>query len=317
MADARRRLVLAGPGLCTLASAALARAHDGAPARPLWTPAPWLWLGLGACVALYTRGHVLRARRLGAASRRSWLQAAYFAACIATLILALLSPLDAESDRLFSAHMVQHELLMLVAAPLLVLARPLDSYYWALPPSARARTLRLVRTPAFSRTFHALTAPGVALLIHGAVRWLWHIPALFEACLQNEWLHGVQHASFFITAVVFWWSLLQGAHGRLGYGLATLFVFATALHTGALGALIALSHHPWYIDQTRTPNGFGLDPLSDQQLAGFIMWIATGIWMTGLGLGVFIVWLGRLGQRRRPLLVNYSPAAPDHGAARR
>jgi putative membrane protein len=289
--------------LGALAYASVARAHDGgASARTLalWTPAPLLWAGLAACVGLYARGHSVRTRRLGAASRRSWLQASYFAASIATLVLALLSPLDAASDRLFSAHMVQHELLMLVAAPLLVLARPLELYYWALPPRARERTLWLVRTRPFARVFHALTSPGVALLIHGAVRWLWHMPVLFEACLHDEWLHGVQHASFFITAVMFWWSLLQGAHGRLGYGIATLFVFATALHTGALGALIALSHHPWYADQTRAPNAFGLDAMSDQQLAGFIMWIATGIWMTGLGLGVFVAWLGQLGRRRRP-----------------
>lgn len=297
---AERRLI-AALALVAL-PASIAHAHDvAAPPPPLslWTPAPWLWLGLGACAALYMRGHLIRARRLGSASRRSWLQASYFAASIATLILALLSPLDAASDRMFSAHMIQHELLMLVAAPLVVLARPLELYYWALPPRARTSTLAIVRAPAFDRTFHALTAPGVALLIHGAVRWLWHIPALFEACLHDEWLHGVQHASFFITAVMFWWALLQGTHGRLGYGVATLFVFATALHTGALGALIALSRQPWYADQTRA-NAFGLDALSDQQLAGFIMWIATGVWMTGLGLGIFVVWLGQLGRKRRP-----------------
>jgi putative membrane protein len=270
-------------------------AHDDAPALAnSWTPTPWLWTGLALCAALYARGHIVRTRRLAAVSRRARLQAAYFAAALASLILALLSPLDALSDRLFWAHMVQHELLMLVAAPLLVLARPLELYFWALPERERAHSLWLVRQPAFRRGFRALTAPGVALLLHGATRWLWHIPVLFEACLHHEWLHGVQHASFFGTAVVFWWALLHGAHGRLGYGVATLFVFATALHTGALGALIALARQPWYPDQTR-----GLDALADQQLAGFIMWIAAGIWLTGLGLGLFVVWLGQLGSRRR------------------
>src|SRR5437763_848355 len=91
------------------------------------------------------RGHAgLRGRGLGAISRRAWLQRAYFVATLATLIMALLSPLDAWSDRLFAAHMVQHELLMLVAAPLLVLARPLELYFWALPDGARPHVIALV-----------------------------------------------------------------------------------------------------------------------------------------------------------------------------
>jgi putative membrane protein len=297
-----RRLAAISGSACAWLVATRCFAHDAVvPAARLdaWTPTPWLWLGLCVCAALFARGDVVRARRLGATSRRAWLQRAYFAATLATLVLALLSPLDAWSDRLFAAHMVQHELLMLVAAPLLVLARPLELYFWALPESARPRVITLVRKPWFAYPFGVLTAPGVALLVHGAVRWLWHIPALFEACLRSEWLHGVQHASFFVTAVMFWWSLLYGEHGRLGYGAAVLFVFATALHTGALGALIALSNHPWYPTQTQPLSTFGLDAVHDQQLAGFIMWIATGIWLTGLGLGLFVVWLGQIGRSQR------------------
>jgi putative membrane protein len=160
--------------------------------------------------------------------------------------------------------------------------------------------LAIIRRPAFAWTFSVVTAPGVALLLHGLVRWVWHIPALFEACLHDEILHGVQHASFFLTAMVFWWALLQGMHGRYGYGVAVLFVFATALHTGALGALITFARTPWYPDQTNAAWS-STDPLADQQLAGFIMWIVAGTWLTGLGLALFVVWLGQAGRRRATL----------------
>jgi putative membrane protein len=279
--------------------AAVAHAHDTTGlAVERWTPTPWLWLGFAASAALYARGYFVVRGRLGATLRRGPWRAACFALAIATLVLALLSPLDAWSDGSFSAHMVQHELLMLLAAPLLVLSRPLEPYFWCLPQGPRGRTLALIRRPVFARTYRVLTAPGVALLVHGLVRWMWHIPSLYEACLRNEVLHGIQHASFFLTAVLFWWAVLQGAHGRYGYGIAVVFVFATALHTGALGALITFASQPWYPEQTRVD--LGLDPLADQQLAGFIMWIVAGTWLAGLGLALFVAWLGQAA-RRRPL----------------
>jgi putative membrane protein len=301
VAERRRWLGALGALGAAIALAAIgssaAHAHDPVPrTTDHWTPALWLWIGLAASVALYARGYRVLQSRLGAPLRRGKLRAVYFALAIATLVLALLSPLDAASDRLFSAHMIQHELLMLVAAPLLVLARPLEPYFWALPTPLRAHTLAFIRRPAFAWTFGALTTPGVALLLHGLVRWVWHIPALFEACLRDEILHGFQHATFFLTALAFWWAVLQGVHGRYGYGVAVIFVFATALHTGALGALITFARAPWYPDQTS-----GMDPLADQQLAGFIMWIVAGTWLTGLGLALFVAWLGQA-HRRRPAL---------------
>jgi cytochrome c oxidase assembly factor CtaG len=116
--------------------------------------------------------------------------------------------------------------------------------------------------------------------------------------LHDEFLHGVQHASFFVTAMLFWWSVLQGVHGRFGYGVAVIFVFATALHTGALGALITFARHPFYPDQTQAAVT-GIDALTDQQLAGFIMWIVAGTWLTALGLALFVVWLGQSSHRKR------------------
>ncbi len=294
--------IVASLAFAVSCAASTGYAHEATAPIQSWTSTPWLWLGLVACVVLYARGYAVLRRRLGATLRRAPRRAWFFALAIATLVLALLSPLDAWSDRSFSAHMVQHELLMLVAAPLLVLARPLEPYFWSLPLGARNRVLSLVRAPSFAGFFHALTAPWFALLLHGAVRWAWHLPVLFEACLQNETLHGVQHASFFLTATLFWWSVLQGVHGRYAYGLAVLFVFVTALHTGALGALITFASHPWYPDQTRVA-ARGMDALADQQLAGFIMWIVAGTWLTGLALALFVAWLGQSAHRKHVVRV--------------
>jgi len=127
---------------------------------------------------LRARAHGLRTTllRTGVAFALAWV----------TLVVALLSPLDALSDVLSSAHMTQHELLMLVAAPLLVYAQPLRTYLWALPPPGREAALALATAPPVARTFRALTGPVTALVVHGVVRWAWHLPVAFEAALESE-----------------------------------------------------------------------------------------------------------------------------------
>ncbi len=137
--------------------------------------------------------------------------------------------------------MVQHELLMVIAAPLLVAARPLVA-------------LRL-RLPKW------LSDPLVAWIAHAAAIWLWHVPGVFEAAAHDEALHFAQHASFLVTALMFWWTVFA----KPGAGIASLFT--TMLHTGALGALMALSNRSWYA-------GYALE---DQQLAGLVMWVPAGL----------------------------------------
>jgi len=167
---------------------------------------------------------------------------------------AVLGPLHEAAERLLWAHMIQHELLMVLAAPMIVLGRPVETWTWALPP-------------AWRRNFHLprfLADPAMAWLLHAAAIWVWHAPGFFEAALADPWLHLAQHASFFGTALLFWWSLAAPGHRQLA-GLASLFT--TMLHTSALGALMALSRGAWY-------PGFTLE---DQQLAGLVMWVPAGL----------------------------------------
>ena len=168
-----------------------------------------------------------------------------FSAGWLVVAIALLSPLHHYAERLLSAHMVQHELLMVVAAPLLVLGRPIEAFSWVLP----IRVPKILSDPLFAWTLHAMAV------------WIWHVPSLFEAALETDWVHLAQHSSFFLSAALFWWSVFSSR--QLG---SVFSLFTTMLYTGALGALMTLSRASWY-------PGYGLE---DQQLAGLIMWVPAG-----------------------------------------
>jgi putative membrane protein len=226
--------------------------------------------------AAYGRGVLVLARRnAGEAGARSRSHLAAFAAGWIVLVLALVSPLHEASEQLFSAHMIQHELLMTVAAPLLVLSRPMAVFLWSLPNTARRNAAMLMRTAAARRTWRVLTRPLDAWLFHGLAIWIWHIPLLFQATLTNDLVHVAQHLSFIGSAVVFWWSILYSR--RASRGVAVLSLFTTAVHTGVLGALMTFAHTIWYPAYAASTAAWGLTPLADQQLAGLIMWIPASI----------------------------------------
>src|SRR5690348_15695630 len=162
------------------------------------------------------------------------------------LALALSPPMHERGEAYFAVDMIGHELLMAVAAPLLVLGNPIPAMLPALPrgwPRALARWL----APPFSRrVWLVATGPLIAWLVHTMVLWLWHVPALFESALHIEPVHAVQHLSFLGAALVYWSSLLQNRHGSGGYGIAVFSLFATSLQCALLGALLTLSGVPWY-----------------------------------------------------------------------
>jgi putative membrane protein len=260
-----------------------------------WEPVTVLLLALSG--ALYTAGLLRLWRRAGLGQGvRRW-EAFCFAAGWLALLVALLSPVDALGDILFSAHMAQHELLILVAAPLLVLGRPLAPFLWALPGAARETAGRWSRSPAFAAGWRLLTAPLTVFVIHGLALWIWHLPSLYQATLDDDFIHALQHLSFFLSSALFSWALLHGRFGRLGYGAAVLCVFLTSLHSGLLGALLTFAPRLWYPIYAARTSRWGLSPLEDQQLAGLIMWIPAGALFIVLGLGLFAAWLGEAERR--------------------
>ena len=262
-----------------------------------WSWDPWVLLALALSAWLYARGvRALWARAGRGQGIRRW-EAGAFAAGWASLVIALVSPLDALGGVLFSAHMAQHEVLMLIAAPLLVLGRPLVAFLWALAPPRRERIAAWVQSRPVAAGWRAITGPLTVFAIHGVALWVWHIPSLYEATLTSDFIHALQHLSFLGSAALFWWAMIHGRYGRIGYGVAVFYVFATSLHSSVLGALLTFAPRLWYpIYAVRTAR-WGLRPLEDQQLAGLLMWVPSGVIFILLGLALFAAWLGESERR--------------------
>ncbi len=275
----------------------VASAHEGKPHRLADLPYTWgldplVLASLAVAGWLYVRG-LRRLWRGGAASGvgiRRW-EAYCYAGGFVALFVALVSPLDPLGGVLFAAHMTQHELLMLVAAPLLVLGRPVIAFLWAMPTERARQVGAWGRTAWFERTWQAATNPLAAWVIHAAALWVWHVPVLFQATLQSDLVHTVQHISFLGSALLFWWALIHGPQGLMGYGAAVLYLFTTSVHSGVLGALITFDGSVLYPAYARTTASWGLTPLEDQQLGGLIMWVPAGAVYIVAGLALCAGWM--------------------------
>jgi cytochrome c oxidase assembly factor CtaG len=291
-----------------LAAAAFAPApllaHAGRPVAPhdVWAAWTFDWaivIPLFLSAWLYSRGLERMWRRSGAGrGLRRW-EAACFACGWLALFAALVSPVHAMGEALFSAHMVQHELLMAVAAPLLVLGRPVIPFLWALPVGWRRGVGRWAKAAPVRVSWRWMTAGSVAFVLHAAALWLWHLPFAYGAAVASGAVHALQHASFLGTGLLFWWAVVHRREGRMGHGASILYLFVTAMHSGALGALLTLTNRPWYPSYAASTAAWGLTPLEDQQLAGLIMWIPAGAVYLVAALALVAAWF-RDAERRGP-----------------
>jgi putative membrane protein len=294
-------------------SASAALAHDGQPLAPhdlwgAWSLDPGIAIPLVIAGWAYLKG--LRAIWHSAGTGRGIQrgEAAAFAGGWLVLLLALVSPLHQLGAALFSAHMVQHELLMAAAAPLLVLGRPLIPFVWALPMRWRRIAGDWAAAVPVRRGWELLTLPLVAWTLHAVAIWVWHAPALFQATLRSDMVHTLQHASFLGTGLLFWWTLLRRREGRLGRPAAVLYLFTTSVHTTILGALLTFSSRTWYPIYSSSTLAWGLSPLEDQQLAGLIMWVPAGLAYLFAALAIAASWLTDPERTERAASV----VEPDH-----
>ncbi len=281
-----------------------------------WEFDPWVVFPLAISACLYAQGLSRMWRDAGAGHGvRRWEAAAFWIGWL-TLVTALISPLHRWGGMLFSAHMTQHELLMLVAAPLLVLGKPLVAMLKGLPAGWARRLVKWTSAAWWRRVWHALINPLVAWLVHAIVLWAWHIPALFQATLRSDLVHALQHLSFVLSALLFWWAVIQGPHRAVNFGAAVLYMFTTALHSGFLGALITFATTPWYPAYADKAPAWGLTALEDQQIGGAIMWIPACTVYIVAGLAMVVGWLRSSEERVRrwettqlpqSLTVNASP----------
>jgi cytochrome c oxidase assembly factor CtaG/cytochrome c2 len=214
----------------------------------------------------------------------------------AVLAVALISPIDALGSALFAGHMTQHVLIMMAAAPLLALGAPAHIWLWLLPLAWRRELAQgWRRQPPLRSAAHTFGSPLAIWLASTLALWLWHLPQLYEAALVNDFVHGVEHLSFLLTAWLFWGVVVRPlGHGSRGAGVAVLLLFTAAMQSGVLGALITLAPSPWYTSYAATTAAWGLSPLADQQLAGVIMWVPAGTVYLAATLLILGIWLVRL-----------------------
>ncbi|AZO28728.1 cytochrome c oxidase assembly protein [Mesorhizobium sp. M1B.F.Ca.ET.045.04.1.1] len=289
----RKALSLGGPvsALSVVLAPTAQFAHGWDQEADGWSLSAVTIILLGIALLLYAAGVARLWRRAGMGRGVTWWRLACFATGWALLVVALMSPLHELGERLFTAHMVEHEVLMVVAAPSLVLSGPLGVMLWAFPPAVR-RSLASARWWPLRSAWRGLTEPASATILHGLALWLWHMPILFDAALTSEPVHWLQHFSFLASALLFWWALLNGHSRRRGYGASVFYLFFTSMHCGLLGAVLAMSGSDIFTANSSAAAQWGLTALEDQQLGGLIMWVGAAAFYLAAALILAGLWIG-------------------------
>jgi cytochrome c oxidase assembly factor CtaG len=264
-----------------------ASAHGGHEHGLDWALSPELVIPLLLALLIYLTGWF----RLSSRASNSPRGAALFLGGWAVLALSLTSPLHQAGERSFTMHMIEHELIMLVASFLLAASSAGGVLAWGLPRPMRQSLGGSWKSP-LQRLWKRLTEPVTATAIQAVVMWGWHAPPLFDRALEHIGWHIAQHACFFASSLLFWWAMLHPRERGSGYGVSAACLFATSLIGGALGALMSFSSSPWYADYAAMGmTGVGLDPVDDQRLAGLIMWIPGGLVHGAAALALAYKWL--------------------------
>lgn len=251
-----------------------------------WALDPIVLALLVATALVYGRAVSRWWRELGRGAAVSPGQVVAFSGGLLALIAALVSPLEPLAESLFAAHMVQHLLLTLVAAPLLLLGRAHVALVPVLPVGLRrrwgrrlARGLRRVRP----------TTLAVAVALHVITVLAWHAPVLYDLAVAITWVHVTEHVTLLGTALVFWAAM--GATRPRPVAAAALAAFVSSLLFVLLAAAMTAASTPWYASHLSTTGGFGLDPLQDQQVAAAIMWVPGGLVYLGAAAASVVRWI--------------------------
>jgi cytochrome c oxidase assembly factor CtaG len=254
-----------------------------------WNWEPSIVIGTALLVGLYLYGIGPLRRKYHLADEVKRGQVVAFLLGVFIMFLALVSPLDELGDSyLFSAHMVQHLFITLVGPPLLLIGTP----GWLLRPLWRNRTVFLI-----ARVF---TFPALAFLLYNADFWLWHAPPLYNATLENQGIHILEHVTFIVFGILNWWPIFSPSEElpRLSLGGQILYIFLTGMPTVALGAGLTF-FPPLYAPYLAAPRIWGLSAAVDQQLGGLIMWIPGNIFYIVIVSILFIQWMQKQDAKQR------------------
>lgn len=292
----------------------------------------WNWrleiiLVLALAGTLYSRGwwqlrkrthHRHQTRRVGQPwpLTARWRLVSYLAGLI-IMAVALMSPIDVMGGQLFFMHMIQHLLLIMIAPPLLLIANPLAVVLWGLPNGARRRigggiSTALHRESRFRRALRAVTAPGIVWLMWVIVIVGWHDPNLYNWALRSDFVHDLEHLSFFLVSMAYWWHVTGAGpriHKQFGLLGRIVFVLAAIPPNMLTGVVLAFAESPIYSYYLDVPRIWNISVMTDQRISGVVMWIPGSMMYIIAALVLISQLLSR--EERKPNLPEKAWASED------
>jgi cytochrome c oxidase assembly factor CtaG len=222
--------------------------------------------------ALYLRGW-LNLRTASTTPIPVWRAVSFFLGLLAIWV-AVASPVSVSDQRMLTAHMIQHLLLMTIASPMIWLGSPVLAVWTGLPRVARNAALSVIRQPVAARIGRATTRPAFCWMAAAAALVVWHVPAIFKLGMQSETWHAIEEACFLATGLLFWWPVIQpfpreSAEPRW---MILVYLFLATLPCDVLSGLLVFSDRVAYPVYLCTPQRAGFSALEDQQCAGALMW---------------------------------------------
>ena len=265
-----------------------------------WSFEPTVVVGLLVLAGLYVLGIVYTVRA-GLSRRISAWRAAAFAAGLLSIFLALESPLDAWSDIYLWAHMIQHEILIYVAAPLLLLGAPLWPWWRAIPLEWRRSSLRWVMMHPRPRRLgigigRLLFSPRLAWAVFCGLFIAWHVPQLYDLALRDQVVHILEHLCFLAGGVLFWAQIIPShpLRPRIGYMAQALYSFSAGMVTMLVALVLTFATTPIYSFYATEPRTKDMIPIMvDQTSAGGIMNLSGAILFGTLFMVLVGLWLGK------------------------
>ncbi len=266
-----------------------------------WSADPLFLVPIVLVALCYARG--LQGWSERSREHSKWRTASYYSG-LAVLVLAYQSPLDRLGEHQFSMHMVQHNIVMMLVPPLILLGAPTTPMLRGMPRWLRQHVVRpIAGNRAAYWAYRLLTFPVVAIGLFAASQWFWHLyPGLFDRALNEDWLHNVQHLSFLAVAMLFWWNIIdpKPLHSRIPPLMRIIYFYGAMIPKHVLSAFIVFADEPFYPTYERVYRFLPGSPLEDQQLAGLLMWVPFGELLNLITAGIILgFWFKRGNEEQR------------------